>query len=196
MTALTPDGAGMAVAFEMFAYLTTPATKLRMSDHGAPVINFASEAELRTGLAKLAFAYGWQVREEVVIPGWGRIDLVLHDYSPTSYLIELKQSLTKPSDIRKAFQQADGYGRWWTTNREQPAQVILAAAEARDSLIKPVAAAYPEVQYLDAGHVMDGLAVWGAPEARVLTAGRRSSDLAALLQVHEYAVARLEAGRK
>jgi hypothetical protein len=100
-----------------------------------------SEVELRRSLASAAYAYGWDVQEEVVIPGWGRIDIVL-TAGPENFLIELKLDLTKPAKIRRAFQQADGYGRWWSSNRGHAADVFLCALEMDDTAVAAVAAAY------------------------------------------------------
>lgn len=99
-----------------------------------------SEADLRRSLASVAHVYGWDVSEEVVIPGWGRIDLVLQD--DWTHLVELKIELTKPAQVRRAFQQADGYGRWWTTNKSKAVDVHLVAVEIEWPLVNGVADAY------------------------------------------------------
>lgn len=165
--------------------------QLRLSESGHPVLTYNSEADIRINLAKLAYAYGWDVEQEVVIPGWGRIDLVVSDTSPGSILIELKLALNKPSEVRRGFQQADGYGRWWVANRGEPAQAVLAAADASAGLVAPVAVAYPEVQFHLVNHVMAGLAVWGSPTARVGVAQARADGLSNLLEIHDHAVNRL-----
>lgn len=99
-----------------------------------------SETEMRRSLASIAHAYGWDVREEVVIPRWGRIDIVLE--AGATYLIELKMDLTKPAKIRRAFQQADGYGRWWANNHGRSVSTLLVGAEMDQSAIDVVADTY------------------------------------------------------
>lgn len=157
---------------------------------GEPQISWRTEAHLRSALSMFAYLHGWSTREEVVIPGWGRIDLVLKDRSPGSILIELKRDLSKPSEIRRAFQQADGYGRWWKTNMDEPATVYLAAATASDD-VAPVAEAYPEVGFRLIGDVMDGFTTWGQPLHRVSAAAERRAATEQLLALHRYAHGRL-----
>lgn len=185
MTALGPPSA--PAAMEMFDLLFGPQPGVRIDPENGPVVSYRTEADMRRGLAKLAFAYGWSVQEEVVIPSWGRIDLVLSDPSPGSILIELKRLLAKPSEVRRGFQQADGYGRWWVANHGEPAQVILCAGAAVTDT-SSVDAAYPEVRFLLIGQVMTGLGVWGDLQARARVARSRTAELRGLLQVHEHAV--------
>lgn len=192
MTARNPPSA--AAALEMFDFLFGPKPGVKIDREHGPVVSYRTEADMRRGLAKLAFAYGWNVQEEVVIPVWGRIDLVLRDTAPGSILIELKRSLAKPSEVRRGFQQADGYGRWWTTNRGEPAQVILSAGSATVD-IAPVATAYPEVRFLLLGQVMAGLSVWGNPRERIGVAQARADELCGLLEVHDHAVKKLDGSR-
>jgi hypothetical protein len=107
------------------------------------VFKTRTEADLRRSLASVAHAYGWDVSEEVVIPGWGRIDIVIETSS--TYLVELKIDLTRPAKVRRAFQQADGYGRWWTANRGRAADVFLVGADIDYAAIAGVEGAYPSV---------------------------------------------------
>lgn len=168
--------------------------RVHMTSDGRPQIQYRSEADIRRGLANLAYAYGWDVRQEVVIPGWGRIDLVLSDGAPGSILIELKADLATARDVRRGFQQADGYGRWWRTNRDEPATAILAAAAVTENIIGPVASAYPEVGFHLVGEVMDGLAHWGDIDSRRFAATKRLENQEQLLRVHQYATDRLLRG--
>ncbi len=116
---------------------------------GVFLIQTSSEARVRTSIAFLARAHGWyEVREEVVAPGWGRIDLVLRATpGATPYLVELKMDLSWPASIRKAFQQVDGYARWWTTEHNEEAIPILSSCKANVSQVDRVAIAYPHVTY-------------------------------------------------
>lgn len=115
---------------------------ITLGDDDFPTVYLAkSETALRRSLASVAYAYGWDVREEVVIPGWGRIDIVL-DAPGETYLIELKIELTKPARIRRAFQQADGYGRWWVANVGRPTDTFLVGAEVDEAAIAAIADAY------------------------------------------------------
>jgi hypothetical protein len=192
MTAPTPPKRGrfpedIAVALDQYKPQYPGPGQLWLNEDRAPVIHYGSETAMRQGLAKLAYAYGWSVTEEVVIPGWGRIDLALAEPGEfRAILIELKQRLDKPADIRRAFQQADGYGRWWVGNRDEPAQVILSAGAAKTELIQPVAAAYPEVRFQTLGQVMAGLLTWGRPGSRLFAASHREQELTELLAVHRY----------
>lgn len=130
-------------------------------------IFYRTEADMRASLAELAAFYGWDVEQEVVIPGWGRVDLVLRqDKGAKPYLIELKLVLKKPSEVRRAFQQADGYGRWWTREHGE-ANTPIVVAEAPDmSVITPVADTYPAVPFRTTYGFMHGLRKWHPVRAR------------------------------
>lgn len=111
---------------------------------------YTDESSVRRGLARLAYAYGWAiVREEVVIPGWGRVDLLLQETSENEppYLIEIKLELNRPSLVRRAFQQADGYGRWWERTYGGGSYPCLVAVTADWAATRSVGDAYPEVQF-------------------------------------------------
>lgn len=152
-----------------------------------------AEADLRRSLASVAYAYGWDVREEVVIPGWGRIDIVL-DAPGETYLIELKVDLTKPARIRRAFQQADGYGRWWTNNIGRAADVILVGAKMDDPAVSAVADAYYTVVPRSVGSLIYFLENGGhAKDARALRARGRASRAAFVATFHQIAADRLAA---
>lgn len=151
---------------------------------GRTWVRFNNEAELRRALATIAHGYGWLVEEEVVVPGWGRIDLVLRQ-SELSHprLVELKLDLRKPSAIRRAFQQADGYGRWWVQHHCEPATVTLAGADVDAEAMDPVARAYPEVGWRTVSDLMARLCTWDDPRLRrhrAISRRRRIADLAAL----------------
>lgn len=152
-----------------------------------------SETDLRRSLASVAYAYGWGVQEEVVIPGWGRIDILLSAAQQT-FLVELKIDLTKPASIRRAFQQADGYGRWWTNNKGTPADVFLCAAEMDDAAIASVAAAYPMVGPKSVGNLLGFLEYGGTRSgrsARAIRAKVRAARAALVSEFHAAAAARL-----
>lgn len=126
--------------------LETAFGTLWLSDAGRPVIESGrTEAELRRNLASFAHAYGWAVQEEVVVPGWGRIDLILRDGPGAPLLVELKLDLTRPAQIRRAFQQTDGYGRWWTREYGEPVDTVLAAVKLDLAGMSSVHRAYPHV---------------------------------------------------
>jgi hypothetical protein len=154
-----------------------------------------SETDLRRSLASVAYAYGWDVREEVVIPGWGRIDIVLGDTDGT-YLVELKIELTKPARIRKAFQQADGYGRWWAANVGRPADTILVGLEVDAAALATVADAYllnvssksvgDFLYFLEHGKYGSGCS------ARARMAKTRAGRAAQISEFHSAAASRLE----
>lgn len=130
-------------------------------------IHYRTEAQLRSNLAELATFYGWWVEEEVVIPGWGRIDLVLREDPATRpYLVELKLELSKPSEIRRAFQQADGYGRWWSKERGEANTPMVVAKAPNRPAVDLVADAYPAVPFWTIDSFMAGLCHWFPTRAR------------------------------
>lgn len=153
-----------------------------------------SEVELRRSLASVAYAYGWDVQEEVVIPGWGRIDIVISAAGET-YLIELKIDLTKPARIRKAFQQVDGYGRWWAENRGMATDVFLVGSKIDDQAIDPVARAYPSVGPKSMGHLISflehGSLSQSAKYSRALASQNRASRADRIYEFHRKAADRL-----
>jgi hypothetical protein len=175
-------------------FLTPHEPPLKLQDDTIK-ISYTTEADARMCFRQLADAYGWLVQEEVVIPGWGRVDLVLRT-SPSSspLLVELKKELRKPSEIRRAFQQADGYGRWWAHHQGESATSILVGIQGDWTRVKPVADAYPEVTCLPGGVFMDRLRNWDkAPGARALRAHNRLTHLETLIAVHRRAVGEMDA---
>jgi hypothetical protein len=153
-----------------------------------------NEAELRRNLASAAHAYGWFVEEEVVVPGWGRIDIVLRDGVSAPLLIELKLDLIKPAQVRRAFQQTDGYGRWWTQERGEAADTLLVGLRVDWELMASVHRAYPSVGWGTAGSLLRRLQTRGDDRARILRR-RRSADrlrtLRALAKAYEAAIQQL-----
>jgi hypothetical protein len=154
-----------------------------------------SETDLRRSLASVAYAYGWDVREEVVIPGWGRIDIVL-DAPDETYLVELKIDLTKPARIRRAFQQADGYGRWWAANVGRPTDTILVGSKVDEAAVAVVADAYLlGVAWRDVGTMLYFLerGRYGSDcSARAKKAKVRAARAAEISDFHSAAASRLE----
>jgi hypothetical protein len=143
----------------------------------------------------LAYVYGWNVREEVVIPGWGRVDILLDDPDQPDYpiLTELKLELNRPSDVRRAFQQADGYGRWWKATKSQRSEVVLTAVEYNAGLVSSVSEAYPEVSFYPASTYMGLLSQWRVKSTKRWMAARsRLEDARRALAVHDQAVASIE----
>lgn len=156
-------------------------------------LSYTDEASVRTGLARLARGLGWGVvREEVVIPGWGRVDLLLHEVCELDwpYLIEIKLDLTRPSVIRRAFQQADGYRRWWRQEYSQHCHPILAAVKFDAVAVGRVATAYREVTPIGVGSLMAKLPNFGwRQRQRAACAKRRVQLLEAELGLHRAAQA-------
>lgn len=144
-----------------------------VQDQVIMVTNGPAEADMRRNLATFAHAFGWLVQEEVVVPGWGRIDLVLRDGVSVTRLVELKLDLTKPARIRRAFQQADGYGRWWTQSYDVPADVSLVGAKLDRQACAPVAGAYPSVGCTDISGLMWLIKYSGSKRTRLTRAARR-----------------------
>lgn len=179
---------------DMFFGPQRPSAPLSVID-GRITCQIRSETDLRKSLAMLARAAGWLVQEELVVPGWGRIDLVLREevFLPP-YLVELKLDLTKQAAVRKAFQQADGYGRWWSTTRGEAATVIVVPAEFDDGLMSAVQAAYPTLQWHGLSEFIYVVtAMLDRPRGRVARANALLADLKSLVEVHEMATAQLTA---
>lgn len=155
-----------------------------------------SEARIRTALASLSFLHGWDVQEEVVVPGWGRIDLILRDGVSAPTLIELKIDMTKPARVRKAFQQADGYGRWWTECKRETPNVVLIGVDVDSAILDPVASAYLSVHCMAIGLFIGFLETGGtkagrSKRAEVMRARRAGANrLAELHRVAEESVTR------
>ncbi|WP_433078983.1 hypothetical protein ACQP1P_38870 [Dactylosporangium sp. CA-052675] len=168
------------------------APRLVAVDGQIKIQNWRNEIDLRKQLARLAHLYGWNVSEEVVVPGWGRIDIVLEDEDLPNkpILIELKLEIRRPSEARKAFQQIDGYGRWWKATRNQGAELVLCVVDHEPAVTRPVADAYPEVSLHSAGEVMAFLPHWRTPaDVRWAAARDRLADARKTLALHEQAVA-------
>lgn len=151
-----------------------------------------SETDLRRRLATVAHVYGWNVSEEVVIPGWGRIDLVLEDDG--THLVELKIDLTKPARVRRAFQQADGYGRWWTTHKGRPADVFLVGADLDLTVVNSVADTYYNVWPRTTSSLLNFLESGGTDTGRKIRrarAKRRAARVAEISGIYAQALSRL-----
>lgn len=164
---------------------------VRGGENGAlrvgPGIN---EASLRRNLASAAHAYGWLVEEEVVVPGWGRIDIIIRDGLSAPTLIELKLDLTKPARIRRAFQQTDGYGRWWAQERGEAVDTILVGLHVDEAAMTAVYRAYPHVGWCNAAGLLEKFASRGSEEARVLRRRRcvdRLANLRGIVSAYEAA---------
>lgn len=180
-------------AFELlFARPGAPKASVVLAN-GFPQVRFADESGLRSALGVLAGAYGWLVQEETVVPGWGRIDLTLRD-DPSSapHLVELKVDLLKPAQVRRAFQQADGYGRWWAAEHGEACSSYLVAASHDRVAVERVERAYPEVRFLPVAGFMAWLSTAGNSARRAMRASHRRSQLRDLLAVHEYASIEVE----
>jgi hypothetical protein len=163
---------------------------LELTDDGKFVLHYGNEASVRRALARLARACGWAVvREEVVVPGWGRIDLVLaQTVNAAPYIVELKLELTKPAAIRKAFQQVDGYSRWWTANKGQRSTPLLAACVVDVEAIQPAADAYLHVHLASVSRLMDLLHTDSmAMPMQVELANDRLAELERQVAVHRAA---------
>lgn len=108
-------------------------------------INWASEFDLRDGIAKLATLAGWNAETEHVVHGWGRPDLYLQSDSMT-IAIELKTEISTPSQCRKAVQQAASYRK----AMPEVSEVILAAARINSDAMREYEASYREVWVMSA----------------------------------------------
>lgn len=151
---------------------------LTLDPTGDFFLTYSDEASVRRAVATLARAYGWPiVREEVVIPGWGRVDLLLQmDEKAAPHLIELKLDLSRPSLIRKAFQQADGYGRWWQATHSQEPYVYLSMCTGDAAAISAVMNAYPLIECQWVGTLMKRLPLPQHSSAERLAVARERID--------------------
>lgn len=156
---------------------------------GRIIAPYVDEVGLRRNVAVVARAYGWNVQEEVVVPGWGRIDLVLTEPAPSpAFLVELKLDLTKPAKVRKAFQQADGYGRWWAAHRSQPSYTYLVSVDCDPVHVSVAQQVYPHVHHVPGAEFLTRLATLGDPKRRIPTARQHLGALRSRVSVHEHAV--------
>lgn len=164
---------------------------VRAGDNGGLRVGLGiNEATLRRNLASAAHAYGWLVEEEVVVPGWGRIDIIIRDGVAAPVLIELKLDLTKPARIRRAFQQTDGYGRWWAQERGEAVDTILVGAKVDSAAMTAVHRAYPHVGWTNAGGLLQEFADRGNDDARIVRRRRcvdRLAELRGLVSAYEAA---------
>lgn len=163
---------------------------------------FGSESEMRSGIARVAEAYGWIAQQEVEARGWGRIDIVLRaapgpvesriapEFVPL--IVELKVDLLKPSDVRKAFQQVDGYSRWWAKEKGEPNTPVLCAHRWDPQLIASVGDAYPTVAFRSVHQVLLGLRTWNPTWFRHSAANRRLEAARQQLAIAEAAVRFME----
>lgn len=122
----------------------------RITDGGS-IIHDHTEKSLADGLAGYADVNGWHVRREVVIPGWGRLDLLLsNDNIEETWAVELKVDLHQQAQVRKAFAQADGYYRYLSDNpRGLPEvdDVFLVALSHSPENLDPVDRLYGSVTF-------------------------------------------------
>lgn len=169
---------------------------LRLED-GAPIITYVNEADLQSGMATLAEAYGWRVQTEVVVPSWGRLDLVLHarDHDDYAYVVEFKKDLTRAATIRKAFQQADGYSRWLAAQGHST-RVWLAPANCTWAAAADLAIAYADsVSLVDCAEVMGAITGKYAWNLRLPRARARAQVAARQHRVALLALADLTANK-
>ncbi len=163
-------------------------------------LHYTDEASVRRGFARLARASGWfEVQEELVVPGWGgRIDLFLRaDRASAPYVLEFKVDLTLPANIRRAFQQVDGYSRWWTAEHGEESIPILVACKQDGPALSRIADVYPQVTYWGVGALINRIVAGGlrpddASCHRARIAMQRVHLLEQELRVHRAALAAVE----
>jgi len=148
---------------------------------------YGSEADLRDGLAAMAWLHGWEVVTEVVVPHGGRIDLLISTPDGFRVSFELKKTLGSQRAARLGFQQAEGYRRHWET--ADPAGTdtvtVLSAPDAQFDDWPEFRKMYPGVHLgpwffvvgLIRGTYMDEVS---DPMGRALVAARRHRQLAHL----------------
>jgi len=122
---------------------------IEFNDDGDPCVTYVSEAELRDALHAFADAYGWRVRSEVPVPGWGRIDLLLED--DLLWVIELKLSITKPAALRRGLTQVHGYAAAYPS---YVFRTVLCAPRFPDWAASMAAVAYPDIDLWSVGQLM------------------------------------------
>lgn len=165
--------------------IETPIGRHRQINGGGN-IRYASEADLRDGLAAVAWFHGWDVSTEVTTSTGGRADVVLSCnglYIP----IELKLSITTKRQARLGFQQAEDYRRHFDVVADR-CHGILAALEIDKDICADSAALYPGVNLRSFYHllrIVRGQDWHGFTEHhdRAWTASRRRSDLDRLVRL-------------
>lgn len=156
---------------------------------------YTDEASVRSVIAKVARAAGWfEVREEVQIPGWGTVDLVVRSAAGRPpVLIELKLELTRIANVRKAYQQVDGYTRGWRAVFGEDSVAMLSACQQDADSINRVGQAYPKVQRAPVRELINALIVMDEriTERRDLSVAR-AADIRRELAFHDAVLAQVE----
>lgn len=166
-------------------------------------IEYTGEAGLSEAMATYAHLHGWFVQREIVIPGWGRLDLVLTEPGGSEALaIELKLTLRQAAAVRKAFQQAEGYRRWLKSNPSafgESARLILSSPTNRTDpdLVSSVNELYPSVSYHSVSEVLGHLTRYPSRDfgigMRRELAAERLERAQREVQLRQAAIAEMEA---
>lgn len=74
-------------------------------------VQYRTEADLRDAMAATWWLHGANVRTEVKVPDCGRIDILV-EAAQSVLVIEMKKSISTPTEARLAFQQCNTYVRY------------------------------------------------------------------------------------
>lgn len=147
-------------------------------------LNYATEFDIRDGLATWAEMDGWDVDKEHVVPGWGRPDLYL-SAGASRIAVEIKVELSTPSRCRKAIQQAANY----VPAMPEVEKVFLVAAGINREAMAPYEAAYPRVGVQTVEQFFGTLAGWASGyEARHRTALARYREALEVVEMRRRAL--------
>ena len=171
------------------------ASEIVFREDGTFRFTYTDEASVRRLVAKVARAAGWfEVREEVQIPGWGTVDLVVRSAAGRPpVLVELKLELTRIASVRKAYQQVDGYTRGWRAVFGEESVAMLAACKQDADSINRVGQAYPKVHPAPVRDLVNALIVMDERiTERRDRAVARTADIRRELAFHEAVLAQVE----
>jgi hypothetical protein len=131
---------------------------IRLED-GQPFVMYGSESDLRDALHAYADSYGWNVKTEVHVPGWGRIDLLIRGaWRP--WVIELKVAVSKPALLRRGLTQVHGYAASVAQTMERSTRSILCAPKFPDWAQEMASTAYPDIELITVSELMGELDIY------------------------------------
>lgn len=138
---------------------------------------YRTEADLRDGLAALAWLHGWEVHTEYVVPKGGRIDVLLVTPGGVHWAIEIKKEIVTQRQARLAYQQAEGYRLHFINDRKVRCESVV-TAPVIDMKWASFETLYPAVGLYPWEYVTDMLRGWFMedltdPGERLKVAGRR-----------------------
>lgn len=134
--------------------IETPIGRTSVFDNPKGKLIYGSEADLRDGLAALAWINGWTVRTEVKTATGSFCDLLLESPYRVLFPVELKTEITTLGVARRGFQQADDYRRHFNKIGEYGAKAYLSAVKIDRDVVGPVADLHDSVDLIPVTELM------------------------------------------